>query len=416
MTDTAADSAATVDPLDPEWLGGHFDHLAPELAPVLHDALAYLREHHPVAHSDKYEQADGGFFFASRYEDVLAIAQDWQTWSSAKGMTVPYMATDTPIIPEQADPPLHREYKKLINVWFRPAVVLEYEETSKRIVNDLIDGFIESGSCDFMEAFGRSLPGQVFFEEVLHAPTEMVGPLTQAANTVSKQGHPDQMAALGTIMGWINEYVAQRRTEPPQDDVVNAIINAQIEGRPITEQEVMGIIALLLFGGLDTTAGALGQMMIRFCEHPEIPALLREKPELIEDAVEELLRLDASFVTIGRTATKDTEISGCPVSAGQRVMISWASANRDETEFPDPNEFSLERGSNRHITFGAGPHRCAGSNLARMNLRVAVAALVNRLHDLRLDMAKQEIPYHSGLNRSPEVVKIAFTPGRRLNG
>lgn len=395
--------------VDAEWLGQHFDHLDPALAPVLYESMAYLRREHPVARSDQY----GGFVVATRYEDVLSIVQDWETWSSAEGMTIPYAPTPTPVIPEQADPPIHRDYKRLINQWFRPAVVLRYEQAARHMVAELIDGFVERGECDFMTEFARVLPGRVFFEQVLHAPSDAVAAMTAAAGKVSSPNNPDSRAAMGEIMGWIGQFVEQRRNDAEHDDVIHAILTAEIQGRPITEQEVMGLIMLLLFGGLDTTAGALGMMMIRFCQDPSIPALLRSHPERTEDIVEELLRLDGSFVAIARTATRDTAIGGCPVAKGERVLLSWASANRDDAVFPDPDTFDHDRGKNPHIAFGAGPHRCAGSNLARMNLRIAVAELARRLDGLRLDMDPSEIHFHSTFNRGPESVRIAFTPGSR---
>jgi cytochrome P450 len=153
-------------------------------------------------------------------------------------------------------------------------------------------------------------------------------------------------------------------------------------------------------------------MMVRFCREPEIREMLRTRPELIEPAIEELLRLDTSFVSIGRTVTRDTEFRGQQFKKGEKVLLYWASANRDESEFVNPHAFDLERGSNRHLAFGVGPHRCAGSNVARQNLRVALGELLPRLRDLELENAA-EIQYHSTLTRSPLAVPITFTPGAR---
>jgi len=194
--------------------------------------------------------------------------------------------------------------------------------------------------------------------------------------------------------------------------VVDAVLNAEIEGRPITPEEVIGCLQLLVLGGLETTAGVLGAAMLRFCAHSEIPALLRARPELIPKAVEELLRLDGSFVCIGRTARHDAQIDGHQVKAGERVIIYWASANRDEAAFTAPDAFDLDRPANPHIAFGAGPHRCVGSNLARMNLRVAIDEIVRRLGDLKLQPGA-DIGFHSAFNRAPLSVPITFTPGQR---
>jgi cytochrome P450 len=190
--------------------------------------------------------------------------------------------------------------------------------------------------------------------------------------------------------------------------VVDAIIAASIDGRPITEDEIIGSVQLPILGGLETTAGALGLTLLRFCEQPEIAALLRAQPELIPDAIQELLRLEPSFVSVGRTAVRDTELAGQPIKAGDKVLIHWASANRDSGEFADPDVFDPGRERNRHLSFGVGPHRCLGSNLARMNLRIALEELLRRMDDIRLADGAG-IRYHAGLTRSPLSVPITFT-------
>ena len=189
------------------------------------------------------------------------------------------------------------------------------------------------------------------------------------ASAASVPTNPDRGKAWQDMHAWIGRFVEARRHQPRRGDVVDAVLAAEIEGEPITEDAVIGVIQLLILGGLETTAGALGQFMIRFCHEPEIPARLRAHPERIPDAAEELLRLEPPFIAIARTAMTDTEIGGRRIRAGDKVLIYWASANRDEGEFACPADFDLDRASNRHLAFGAGPHRCAGSNLARLNLR-----------------------------------------------
>jgi cytochrome P450 len=405
--DTSSDAT---DPITPAWCAEHFDHMSPQLGRELHETVAHMRANHPVAHSDQH----GGFWIINTYEDVLRVAQDWATFSSAKGITVPSHETSMPAIPEMVDPPLHREFKRLINAWFTPAVIAKQEDATRDLVTRLIDDVIETGSCDFMDAFAKPLPGLVFFEMVLHAPADELAEINRCATLASAPFTKEGIDARIQMLGWIGDFVEKRRAEGPRGDVVDAILDAEIEGRPITQTEIVGVIQLLLFGGLDTTAGALGSMMIRFCEQPEIPALLRARPDLIAAAVEELLRLDGPFIFIGRTAMHDAEVGGCPIKQGDRVLISWTSANRDEDEFPDPAAFSLDRSSNRHIAFGAGPHRCAGSNLARMNLRIAVAELLGRLDDLQLAVPAEEIHFHSMYSRGPVSVPITFTPGARI--
>jgi cytochrome P450 len=387
-----------------EWCARHFDHLSPVFAEHLHEVLARMRTDHPVTWSDEH----GGFWVVTRYEDVLRVAQDWRTFSSAHGVSVPYTPTAVPAIPEHIDPPLQKAYRQVINAWFTPAAVARHEPATRELVTRLVDEFVDAGECEFMTAFARPFPSLAFFELVLNAPSDDAEELTAVTLAASDPRTPDRAAQWARLNGWIRDFVAVRRAGPPRDDVVDAILGATIEGCPITEQEVIGMVQLLILGGLDTTAGALGQFMLRFTREPELPALLRSDPELVRPAVEELLRLEGPFVAIGRTAMCDTEVGGQVIEAGDKVLIYWASANRDEAEFACPHAFDLGRERNRHIAFGAGPHRCAGSNLARMNLRIGVEELVTRLDDVRL-APDADVHFHSILNRMPLTVPITFT-------
>jgi cytochrome P450 len=400
-------STSAVSPLSEEWCAQHFDYREHELGQNLTSTLRTMRQGCPVAHSDVH----GGYWVVTRYEDVLKVAQDWQTFSSALGISIPATEMVLPAIPEHLDPPEHRIYKRLINPYFTPAAVAPYEEPTRAIVTRLIDGFIESGTCDFQTAFARPFPGLAFFELALGAPpdeAERVNALSTAAQDFS---NPGAKKLWGELVQWIKDFAQQRRSQPPRGDVVDAVLSADIDGRPITDEEVWGVIQLLILGGLDTTSGALGQFMIRFAEQPEIPALLRSQPELIPQAVEELLRLDSPFAGVGRTAAKDAELGGRTIKQGEKVMIYWASANHDDDEFADADDFDVARRSNRHLTFGAGPHRCAGSNLARLNLRIAVEELTARLVDIEIPAEAKPIEFHSIFSRAPLSVPITFAPG-----
>jgi cytochrome P450 len=394
------------------WWLDHFDYASSEVAAHMHEVLGQMRVRCPVTHSDQY----AGHWVVTGYADVLRVAQDWRTFSSAKGVGLSEATPVVPPIPEWSDPPIQREYKRLINAFFTPAVVSDYEGPIRQLAIRLIDDFIERGHCEFMTEFARPFPGLAFFDQVLHAPADQIAEINEMSTAAATPNHPKGREAWEGMFRWITEFVANRRREPPRHDVVDAILTAQIEERPITEEEVYGLIQLLILGGLDTTAGALGQFAIRFAHQPEIPETLRRRPDLIPAAVEELLRLDGPFVFIGRLVTADTDIAGSRIREGERVLISWASANRDAQEFPNPEAFDLSRPANRHLAFGAGPHRCAGSNFARLNLRIALEELVGRLHDIALTAGQEPISYHSAFNRAPHRVPLRFTPGSRSSG
>lgn len=394
--------------LDEEWCAHHFDHLDPALGADLPATLARTRAVCPVVHSDRH----GGFWVVTDYDHVLGVAQDWRTFSSAHGLSIPVSPIAVRNIPVEVDPPLQRIYKRLINAYFTPAAVAPWEARTRELVVRLIDGFAAAGRCDFMAAFARPYPARSFFDVAINAPADQVERVAYLASKSGSPNDPDAAACWAGLSEWIGDFVEQRRRGDPRGDVVDAVIAAEIEGRPITQEEIIGTVQLLILGGLETTAGALGAMMIRFCREPDVADLLRRRTELIPAAVEEMLRLDGPFICVARTAVADAELAGQPIAAGDKVLISWAAANRDDREFPDPDRFDPERASNRHLAFGAGPHRCAGSHLARLNLRVAVEELLARLQDLRIPDGA-DIAFHSTFNRAPLAVPIEFTPAGR---
>jgi cytochrome P450 len=396
------------EPMPEDWWQHHFDPNSEELAPRLYETLAPMRERCPVAHSDRYD----GFWVATRYEDILTVAQDWETFSSAHGLTVPTAPIAVRNLPVEVDPPVQRVYKKLITPFFTPRAVAAYEERTRDLVNRLIDNFIEAGSCEFMDDFARPFPSRAFFELVIAAPPEDIDRVAYMASKASLPHDPEAGQCWLGLSAWIRDFIETRRRQPERSDVVDAVIGATIDGRPITDDEIIGTIQLIILGGLETTASALGLWFHRFCAHPEIPARLRAEPGLIPEAIEELLRVDSPFISIARTAVRDGKIGDQEIRSGDKVVLYWAAANRDAAEFDTPDEFCLDRTHNRHLAFGVGPHRCAGSNLARLNLRIGLAESLRRLHDIRLQDGA-DIHYHSTTTRSPLSLPITFTPGLR---
>jgi cytochrome P450 len=185
---TAASTPSPIsgDPISDDWCAHHFDHLSPEFSRELHETLAHMRAHCPVAHSEEH----GGFWVVTSYEDVLRVAQDWRTFSSAQGVSVPQSTMVVTAIPEHLDPPLHTTYKRLINAYFTQAAVAPYEQPTRDLVTRLIDGFIEAGECDFMADFARPFPGLAFFDFALNAPPDDVVRINELATRATVQtGH-----------------------------------------------------------------------------------------------------------------------------------------------------------------------------------------------------------------------------------
>jgi cytochrome P450 len=397
-----------LDHLDDDWYRHHFDCQAPVLGHHLHEILSHLRSQCPVARSDRH----GGYWVVSRYEDVYHVAEDWQTFSSAEGLSIPALPIAVRNIPIEIDPPQHRAFKRIISRYLTHASVLPWEDRTRELVTGLIDGFIETGKCDFIAEFAFPLPALSLFGMVLNAPPDELDYIGYLASKAHLPEDPDGPECWKALSEWVRTFVESRRHQPPVGDVVDAVIGGEVEGRAVTNDEVIGTIQNLILGGLETTASALGMTMIRLCEHPEIPKTLQRDPTQIPAAIEELLRLDGPLIAIARTAVQEAELGGARIEPGDKVLVYFASANRDTSEFPDPETFDPNR-QNRHLAFGAGPHRCVGSNLARMNMRIALEEIVARLDDLSIQEGT-ELHFHATSTRAPREVPICFTPGRRL--
>jgi cytochrome P450 len=393
-----------IGPFTEEWCSDHFDFTAPELGDHLYEVLGHMRAHCPVARTD----AHGGQCLATRYRNVLEVAQDWRTFSNVSyGGDGP----PVPLLPITIDPPLHTFHRRIVNSYFTPAAMGAIEDATRHQARRLIDNFVDTGACEFMEEFARPFPGLVLFHEIIHAPVDEIEAINEMATNAGIPGHPKEAEGWMGMVEWVGAFVTERRKQPSRGDVVDAIIGAEIDGDPLSDPEICGTLVLLIMGGLETTAGSLGHFFIRFAHRPDIPAMLRDQPELIPRAIEELIRLDVPFLHLQRRVASDAQIGGQKVRQGERVLISLAAANRDEDEFADPDEFILDRPKNRQIAFGVGPHRCVGSNLARMNLRVALEELLPRLDNIQLQQGSELIRYHNAFNRAPLTVPITFTPG-----
>ncbi|MCY3890818.1 MAG: cytochrome P450 [bacterium] len=331
------------------------------------------------------------------FDDVHEALRDYELFSNVS-VTINEEVGAHRFIPEELDPPEHGKYRQILTPWFAPAAVDAMEGRVRSLCVELIERFAADGRCDVATDFARVFPTTIFME-IMGLPVERSEQLVQWAETMMHtpaEEDPDgavRMQAAMEVMGMLGQLAAERRAEP-RDDLISALIAAEIDGEPMGEQELLQMSILLYMAGLDTVAGELSAFFHHLATHPEDRRRIVDEPAAIPNAVEELLRA-YSIVSPGRVVTRDVEWNGCPMKAGDRVLLPTGAANRDPLAFPDATAVDIDRAKNRHVAFGAGPHRCVGSNLARMELVIAMEEWHARIPDYRIDDT-EPLRFHSG--------------------
>ena len=316
-----------------------------------------------------------------RAEDQRRVLQDAETFSSRRRIFEKALGYDLPTIPLEVDPPEHGPYRSLLNPLLSPKRVMAMETANRARAVELIDGLKEKGSCEVMEDFAFPFAVGVFLE-FLGLPQSR---RQEFLGWADKQFHgtpAERAEAIRTVIAFMSELVDLRRREPA-DDFMTFVVQAKINGRAMSDKEAIGMGALLFVAGLDTVAAAIGFNFRYLADHPEEQERLRADPSGVTLAVEELLRAFPT-VLMTRIAARDTEFDGIIIKAGDRVSCPSMVANRDPTEFPDPNRIDLTRENNRHVAFAYGPHRCLGSHLARRELVIAMEEWLARLPSFRI--------------------------------
>jgi cytochrome P450 len=365
----------------------------------------------PIAHTERW----GGSWLPTRYEDVVAIAHEYETFTSRQIIVTPpppgqvegaYSAVAAP--PITSDPPEHHWHRRLILPAFSPQAVAKYEQTTRDWCNTLIDGFIADGRADAGTGYAQQIPVRVI-SLMLGVPLDMADEFTSWVRGVLEVGLTDpvvRLASRNKIIQFFLAQVADRKANPRENDLITELLHTEHDGERVPETYVLGVCNLMLVAGIDTTWSAIGSSLWHLAQHPEHRAQLRENPDLWPTAIEELLRA-YSPVTMARLVDHDTEFQGCPMKAGDRVLMPFPLANRDPEVFENPDEVILDREHNRHVAFGAGIHRCAGSNLARLELRVAVQTFLERIPEFSLE-APDEVTWAGGQVRGPRRCMVTF--------
>lgn len=389
-----------------------FDLDSPEFSENYEEVLTTLVEKCPVAHSN----VAGGYWMISRYADVRACAQDWETFSSEGGFEPGRADAEAKLYPVELDPPYQTRWRNALGPYFGPRAIREREASIREQADALIDTFIERGECDFVADFAAHLPGRVFFATFLGVPLEQLHDIQTATDTAMRGAMADRPAGWEFVGNFLAEYLMRRQEEPPRGDFVDVVL-AGVEdhdGNPASFTHKMFVMIDLLAGGIGTTTFLLSGMAYHLATHPEDKDRLAADPALHENAIEELIRYYSSIVALGRTATRDTEVAGQKIAKGDFLMLSYAAACRDPSLFDNPNVVDIGRKIPVNPAFSFGPHRCIGSHVARLEAKVTLDRLLERMPDLRVKPGCSPTFSNSTITRNMDTLPLVFTPGRRV--
>jgi cytochrome P450 len=366
---------------------------------VPHEALAALRTHDPV-HWHPWPGTRDGFWLLSRHADVVAVGKEPRLFSSQVGhialedREADALAARQSLI--ETDPPEHTRLRKLVSYAFTRSKVREYEAYTRTIVRDLLDKAIAKRTFDWVTEISEPVPITVLIS-ILGLPQEDAPMLIELTSEMAAATDPDyrpdpgkypseidpRLLPFGTPAAYhVFEYgrkIGEERRRHPTDDLVSRLVHAEVDGERLDDTEYSNFFELFIFAGNETTRTGISQGILALMEHPEEFDRLAADPSLVPTAVDEILRYGTPIIYFRRTTTRDTEIRGVPIKAGDRVALWYLAANFDEDVFADPQRFDIARQPNPHVTFGrGGPHFCLGSFLAHLEIRVLLEEILAR--------------------------------------
>ena len=362
-----------------------------------------------------------GFWAVTRYHDALQVYHDPQTYSSERGMSLSF----DNVTPDQAgsgmmmiltDPPRHNRIRQVISPRFTPRTIAAFEPEVRKICDEILDAVIERGECDFVVDIAAKVPTAAICE-MLGIPAEYRDLMYSLGNAAIGSQDPEYNQgrspmetgrnARAEFFGYFAKLIDERRKHPGSD-LISAFTVGEVEGAKLTDLEVLFNAFLLIIGGQETTRNAISGGMLALVSHPSERAKLAVDPDVMPTAIEEFLRWTTPVTHVLRTALKDRELRGEKIREGDKVVVWNASVNRDEEVFPDADRFDVTRTPNDHLAFGHGEHFCIGAHLARLEMRVMIEQVMQRMHDMELAGQPERLRsnFVAGIKHMP----VRFTP------
>lgn len=369
-----------------------FDHHSAEYAERHLQIYDYLREHCPAARS----RAHGGFTVLTRYKDVAAAARRWQDFSSASdpdrhgydGVAIPPIAVISQL-PIELDPPRHDELRSLLAPIFSRDAIQRLRPALTELADRSLSELEATEPADLADGFARRIPAETILGLIGLPPARWrryLAPITRAAGTPPADLTVDRAADLAGIAGDIAEELDQRGESG--QDLLSQLARARDAGAAISDEDIIYTCTLLLFAGVENVAATVGHALVYLDAHPEIRLRLRAKPAQLTAAREEFIRYFSPAQLLARTVTRDLTIAGENLAPGERVLLSWASANHDPAAFDHPGQIIIDRLPSRHLAFGIGRHYCLGAHLARLEIDVMLAAILDNYPHFRIDRTR----------------------------
>jgi cytochrome P450 len=359
-----------------------FDHTDSTFLKNPYPLFETLREECPIARSTRFD----GFWVMSRYAELVAAARDTRTYSSARGVTIPNFGSPVPLLPIEADPPLHSAYRRLLQREFTRGRMTALGESVRAVTDTLIDAFIDRGAADLATELCRPLPSIVIAQLLGFPPDdwEIFRGYSERLLETAKSGELEANIEAALEFSLYLATILDERRDQPREDMLTRIVRADVEDRPITEDEALGLTLFTVVAGHETTVGGIGGLLYFLATVPGLQERLIAHPELVATAVEESLRLESPVQGMARTIVNEARVHGQEFADGDKIWLLWAAGNRDPRQFDAPDEFDLERKNNRHLAFGEGIHRCVGAPLAQTEMRVAAEQILRRIPGFRV--------------------------------
>lgn len=373
-------SAPTPAGLDLDRMVAEFDAYDHDTAQHIFEVTRHARSRCPVSHST----AHGGYWLVTSYAAVREALSDPATFSSSEGVAFPHHQS-LMMPPIDLDPPLQKDFRRLLNRHFSRAGITKYEDAIRAIAISTVESFVDRGAADLHADFAAPFTAEVLARVILHVDDdELFGRAREVAAQISRNDPSQEGDKRARLEAIVEEILDQRRASGARhEDAIDALLYGEVDGRPITRDERVGTLMILVMGGLSTTNAALTGVFRHAAVTPGLERHLREE-DWTRQELDEFLRFEPPVGSLSRTVMKDTVLGGQELKAGDVVLLHFGAANRDESVFEAPDELRLDREKNPHLSFGLGYHRCIGSNLGRMQIEIGAAELLARVEDIRL--------------------------------